>query len=821
VSVVAAARVPRGTMGREFAHVLAGVLLDGDAARLAAALDPAFLAGAGWDPATWVLSPPAGHRLLGRAVCTVTGCQGTPYGGVACQRCRTRLTAAGMTAAQITSAADLPPAPVRAALCAVPGCRREPYSARITLCRPHRQRFRRSGEPAWADFLADPRVQPLGPDTECAVTACSRPAEEGKTVYCASHGKRWRAAAAADPGLAGELWRETEPPVAGAGIVSLRALPPLVAVQVLAGLQQRTRDGIRTTGSELRVLCRALAVQKADSAAGCDIEAVRPGRSRHLLRGVIRHAYLLVSDPASEQAAGIWDLAVFGHHGRLDFTGITQQWLRESAKRWASHDLPRRRGSGHENTRAIISAAARLSESLRTRPDRGDQPAMLSRRDIENFLSRLAYLESAGTISRHQRNLTCRGARTILAAARDLGLARPGEPASGLPGDVTITTADIPARPERGEPARDIPAEIITVLCAGLDSLKSDDLRAVVEIAIDTGRRPDEILTLQLDCLTRDAGGAPVLIYDNIKAYRDGRRLPVSEHTAAAITAQQERVAARFPATPRGDLPMFPTPRCNPDGRKRVCTENVEHRHREWITGLGPLRTRDGTVLDSAKIVLYSYRHTYAQRHADAGVPIDVLAQLMDHRHLDVTRGYYRVGEDRRRDAVDKVTAMQFDRHGNRTWRDARALLDSEHARYAVGQVAVPYGTCCEPSNVAAGGTACPVRFRCAGCDHFRTDVSYLPDLTAYLDDLLRTRERLAAAVPGVDDWARADAMPSDEEITRIRRLISQVKGDIAQLSDVERAGIDEAVTVIRTHRTVHLGMPGARRPAPAQEKTA
>ena len=76
-----------------------------------------------------------------------------------------------------------------------------------------------------------------------------------------------------------------------------------------------------------------------------------------------------------------------------------------------------------------------------------------------------------------------------------------------------------------------------------------------------------------------------------------------------------------------------------------------------------------------------------------------------------------RVGEERRRAAVDKVTAMQFDRHGNRTWRQARALLDDEHARYAVGSVAVPYGTCTEPSNVAAGGNDCPLRFRCAGCD--------------------------------------------------------------------------------------------------------
>ncbi len=53
---------------------------------------------------------------------------------------------------------------------------------------------------------------------------------------------------------------------------------------------------------------------------------------------------------------------------------------------------------------------------------------------------------------------------------------------------------------------------------------------------------------------------------------------------------------------------------------------------------------------------------------------------------------------------------MQFDRHGNRIWRDTRALLDSEHARYAVGAVAVPYGTCTQPANVQAGGGACPVR---------------------------------------------------------------------------------------------------------------
>jgi hypothetical protein len=193
----------------------------------------------------------------------------------------------------------------------------------------------------------------------------------------------------------------------------------------------------------------------------------------------------------------------------------------------------------------------------------------------------------------------------------------------------------------------------------------------------------------------------------------------------------------------------------------------------------------------------------------------------MDHTSMDTTKRYYRVGEARRREAVDKVTAMQFDRHGNRIWRQATALLDCEHARYAIGEVAVPYGTCTEPSNVQAGGGACPIRFRCAGCDHFRTDVSHLPDLTGYLDDLLRTRERLQAAIEGVDEWARADATPSTEEISRVRRLISRIKGDLDQLPDADRARIGQAVTVVRKHRAVSLGMPVIRASRPATEDIA
>ena len=149
------------------------------------------------------------------------------------------------------------------------------------------------------------------------------------------------------------------------------------------------------------------------------------------------------------------------------------------------------------------------------------------------------------------------------------------------------------------------------MLCASLDTLQPAEVRAATQIAIDTGRRPEDILGLPLDCLARDKDGAAVLVYDNAKAHRLGRRLPVSQATATVITGQQARVRARFPGTPPAELKLLPAARRNPDGRRPMTIDMLEGRHREWAGRLGPLRTRDGTEFNPAKIVPYAYRHTY------------------------------------------------------------------------------------------------------------------------------------------------------------------------------------------------------------------
>jgi integrase len=794
-------------------------------------IDPRFLAEVGWDPAGRLLSPPPEHPLLGRPICRAPGCLASAYGAARiCTRCSRRLEAAGLGAQEV---ARLPEPSCRPpSRCAVPGCARVWKTSRQQLCLAHVWQ-KRQLKVTLHDFLTHPATTALPPLGPCLVAACTRDRIGRGGSYCDAHQQRFRLASRALPTLDEPAWRAGESAIAQYGQISFYGLAPLVTIQLLFALQQRTRGGARTHEKALRGMCERLRLQRAATIVGMHETAssrqvlVGDRNARSLLVSLAGQVHRALLDPETEKTKDVWDLVAFGRTGgSLTFAKISQDWLRDSAKRWAIEELPKRRGRGVATSiQCHLHNLARLSQVLRLRPDGGQDPAVLGRTDIEAFLNRLAYQETTATITHPSRVMACRQCKLVLSRIRAMGLARPGGPAAGLGDEYAVLTSDIPYQPDRAEPCRDLPAEIMRQLCTHLPALEAMHgltFRTVIELLIDTGRRPDEICALAWDCLTRDTDGAPVLIYDNLKAGRMGRRLPIAEATAELITTHKHRTRQRFPDTPLAELPLFPTPHRNPDGRKPIGEPGLSGRHRAWVDSLPPLLLADGTEFDKAKAVPYAYRHTYAQRHADAGVPPDVLRELLDHINFDTTRQYYRVGEQRRRQAVDRVSAMQFDRHGNRVWRTVKALLDSEHIRRSVGEVAVPFGVCAEPSNVKAGGHACPFRFRCAGCDHFRTDVSYLPDLQAHLDDLLRNRERVLAATD-IEEWARAEAMPSEEEITRIRRLISRISGDLDQLTDTQRTEIDQAITAIRRHRTTMLGMPRVRTPTITirPEKTA
>ena len=799
-------------------------------------LSPDFLAAIGWTEERRVISFPQTHPVLGWQVCAVINCEQQTTGVKAfCCHCTRHWTKQGRP--DISRFAAQPRSRIAnrdVENCVVDDCQRPRRSNTNGLCTAHFTFWaKQTGRQNLEEFLARADVvghASLGP---CEVLSCHRDKDSTRRAYCRLHAQRWTGLTVAQRGEIDELrWRRTTRGIIFGSEISMRSLPERVVAELLVGLDQRVQSGSRCTTTRFRRVVDW--VRAADVASIEDLDAESaPREISHVIGAMTRSLRLLGLNPETERLKDVWQVAAFGLTGSLNFTVISQPWLREVTKVWTYNELPQRRGQQVRNVvQNYLRNMAYLSESLRlNRSDGGDDPMMLVRADIVAFLNRLTYLQNTGRFSVHKRIDVVVSVRKVLRAARQLGLARRGEPMFGMPVSFDFLDGDVPARPDDIEAGKDLPVEVMRHLCSHLDALEEAnfrELRVAVELMIDTGRRPHEVCQLKLDCLERDEQGKPVLIYDNFKSNRPGRRLPILEPTAALIIDQQQRVQARFPNEPVAQLVLLPATTRNPHGRRSITDGWVSGRHRLWIDSLpgstfpvvvevDGVRANVEMPFDKERIFPYAYRHTYAQRHADAGVGIDVLRELMDHLRMETTQTYYRVGQKRRRQAVERVTGMQFDRHGNRVWRQAQAMLDSEHLRRAIGEVAVPYGSCSEPTNVSAGGGDCPVRFRCVGCSHFSTDISYLPDLESYLADLLRNRERLRSAFDVADDWARAESMPSDEEITRVRQLIARIRADVGDLDPQDRAQVQDAVDVVRRARNgvVGLGLPRTRQPLP------
>lgn len=142
----------------------------------------------------------------------------------------------------------------------------------------------------------------------------------------------------------------------------------------------------------------------------------------------------------------------------------------------------------------------------------------------------------------------------------------------------------------------------------------------------------------------------------------------------------------------------------------------------------------------------------------------------------------------RKREAVTKLSAQVVDQCGQPSPCSTTA--------YEMRSVAVPYGGCTEPSNVKAGGQACPIRFQCAGCGFYRPDPSYLPAIEQHINELRADRETVLAvgAAEFVTTALTAQISAYEQVVDRMRR---RLRG----LPEPERAQLEEASTVLRKAR--------------------
>ena len=590
------------------------------------AIEPEFLELLQWDPQVGILRFPESHPLLGWKSCLAPGCgKRTERINGLCTACHIRYQASGCPSLEEFTVLVRPrQRTMTDGPCAVRQCQRPWSSATAALCTTHNYQRERILRLSLEDFLAHPDVLGLPTFGPCDVAACTRH-RIGRGPYCRLHATRWRKYRQHDGSLTERQWRRAEAGPAITREVNLRALPSQVVAEVIYGLQQSVKYGVRAGPEDLRPYCDRLRFAQVTTVHELPRQERKATQALH--SRITKYARQHGLSPETERHKDEWDCVVFGHGGSLQFTGISQRWLREAVKAWAFDDLPKRRGNGVVGTVSDhIRALAELSDSVRLhRDDGGGNPASLAREDITMFLNRLAYRHAQGEISASQRMLWCRFIRRMLAQMRGMGLSRHGQPLHGLPEDFTLTAEDMPDEPEDAEAGQDLPVEVMRHLCEHLEALDQrgcPEARVVIELLIDTGRRPNEVCQLRLDCLDRDADGKPVLIYDNFKAHRHDRRLPIPEATASLITRQQQRVRERFPDEPANQLKLLPATTRNPVGRRAITDGWVGRRHRDWVAGLPdvvvPMMIEAGGKLttatlpfDRARIFPYALRHSY------------------------------------------------------------------------------------------------------------------------------------------------------------------------------------------------------------------
>ncbi|OKK24453.1 hypothetical protein AMK09_06525 [Streptomyces sp. CB02488] len=780
-----------------------------------------------WDAEHWMFTGDPANPRTTTAKCPVRACTRLVNSlSTWCETCQREFTKSSLSEADfIVTFVPQPnrrlgqiPEPCRLERDGV-RCRRESWS--LGLCKAHAstwaQWLSRHPGAELEPWLATTTSRPLPDLITCIVAGCPRQQTQ-PLALCQMHRNRWRTHSRQR--LTGDLdfdsWTKSQLPYIGMQQFSLAPLSEVLRLELLHGLQKRDARGGKIDPQAVR--WTVLNLQHLPSLAFVTPQELDTLERRAYSNGLafLREVRWAVG-VAFEKFRGIdpedkrtWDLVAVGvpssasisgrrqHAGSVSFNQFSQPWLRDLTWEWARATRPKSGKLGHR-----LRACRVASQALDQRPGGGMDIAALQFADMAAVADAFrSLLKKDGTAMQSKTRRDLQAAfHEILDFGREEGLL------DRMSGSFTRHNSHrIPDEdPNEDEIGKALPEPVISQLDSHLDLLGHDfiygllepeDVKAMFQTAYtvlrDTGRRPWEVGNLSLNCIDSDNGDY-TLIWNNHKARRNRRRLPITAATAHAILRWRER-RLMLDVPSRSVNYLFPAI-TDGSGIPHLNSGNLARAIRAWADSIPVIHSEvldeDSNPLPFDRLLIYPYafRHSYAQRHADAGVDVDVLRDLMDHRSIQTTLGYFSVSLKRKREAVETMRHHVVDRHGR------PAPMGSSTA-YEARSVAVPFGNCVEPSNIKAGGKKCPIRFQCAGCGFYRPDPSYLPAVEDHIRSLKADRE-VALAM----DAANFVVNNLDEQVEAFRGVVERMQGTLEWLSPEDREAVEEASKVLRKIR--------------------
>ena len=473
-----------------------------------------------------------------------------------------------------------------------------------------------------------------------------------------------------------------------------------------------------------------------------------------------------IYDDRPEFEKDIWDMRKLGgvdnpskSNYTLNFTSITQPWLRFASKQFIRYNLSTYSQSECCNRSVTLknfSGFLRKYHPL-------IHPSDIDRPLIVEYISYLASTrQKSGTRLRYLSHL-----RMFLeTCAREGWL--------DVPDKRMIYSEDFP-RPEKFQP-RYIPEEVMAQLNQYLDTL-TPPIRRMVLIIQEAGMRIGELCRMPFNCLMQDAQFDYFLRYYQYKMKKD-HSVPISKEVAAVIQEQQQVTKAEC-----GDFPyLFPSPRDWNKGKpikQKMFSDalnRLAHSHR--------ICDNSGTMWH---FQAHQFRHTVGTRMVNLGVPQHIIQRYLGHESPEMTSTYAHIHDQTLKQEFAKFKHKIVDVTGKIVTHEkvvaeiAEGLdlnsIDDQWMKKNILAQALPNGLCGLP---IVQGT-CPIGAnKCLSCTHFKTDTRYLDK---HKDHLERTNK--------IVDWAQEN--PESRRSIEILKENLPVKENLERIVTTLESSQDEA----------------------------
>jgi len=417
---------------------------------------------------------------------------------------------------------------------------------------------------------------------------------------------------------------------------------------------------------------------------------------------------LLVLSKFAAGAAGRGDRTI-------NFSRISQPFLKDATKQFARNRLLA--GNSVGSISAYISDIAAFSDWLSDHRPGTLTAHQITRLLIEDYMLHVRRSELRdSTKARHIGSL-----RALIEEQRDDGL-------TGIARAAIVHAREIPNVQQHTPKGIDDVVFSQLMDERNLTQLSCVQHRTILLLLAHTGFRVSSIVTLPRDCLTIGPDQQPYIRYRNIKLKREAM-LPVPATLGDQLQAQEQYLQESCPA---GSPYLLPSPR-DPD--RHISHSALRRILDRYVDRIQP---KDAAGNPVAHLHPHLFRHRLGTSMVNDGVPLSVIAKVLDHSSLEMTARYAQIHDDTLRREV-----IQWHQRVNRRGEQIALPIDGPLGEAAwmkdrIGRAkqALPNGYCGLPLV-----RTCPHPNACLSCDSFLTDNRFRAQHEQQLDETRRLLE--------------------------------------------------------------------------------